>query len=103
MIWIRTEENGPFQNNWYSTNMVWMVQNHFGLIEGQGIRSLVDNQTVINNNGLIKVYQKMAIFEFDLENEVSGCVKNRKLKTWGLKPRFENPETWLVSNKAMIN
>ena len=37
MIWTRPKQIGPVQNNWYSTNMIWMVQNHFGPIEGQGI------------------------------------------------------------------
>ena len=30
----------PVQNDWYLTKMIWSVQNHFGPIEGQGIRSI---------------------------------------------------------------
>ena len=33
-----TIQIGPIQNNWYSTKMIWTVQNHFGPIEGQGIK-----------------------------------------------------------------
>jgi hypothetical protein len=36
MILTRPKQIGPDQNNWYSTKMIWMVQNHFGPIE-QGI------------------------------------------------------------------
>ena len=43
----------------------------------------------------------MAIFEFDLENEISVCGRNWELKTWVLKPRFENPDSWLLSKKAI--
>ena len=32
---------GPDQNNWYSTKMIWSVQNHFGAIEGHGIRDIL--------------------------------------------------------------
>ena len=64
------------------------------------------------NNGLVKVNLEMAIFRFDLEmaifrfdleNEISVCVRNWELKTWVLKPRFENPDSWLLSIKAIIN
>ena len=44
--------------------------------------------------GPIKVNQKMAILRFDLENEISVCVRN-----W----EIENPDSWLLSNKAIIN
>ena len=30
----------PVQNNWYSTKIIWTIQNNFGPIEGQGIREL---------------------------------------------------------------
>ena len=53
--------------------------------------------------GPIKVNQKMAIFRFDLENEISVCVGNWELETCVLKPRFENLDSWLLSNKAIIN
>ena len=33
--------------------------------------------------GLFKVNLEMAIFRFDLENEISVCVRNWELKTWG--------------------
>ena len=35
--------------------------------------------------GLFKVNLKMAIFGFDLENEISVCVRNWGLKTWCLQ------------------
>ena len=38
MIWIRPKRIEPTQNDWCSTKMIWTIQNHFGLIEGQGIR-----------------------------------------------------------------
>ena len=38
----------------------------------------------------LKVNLEMAIFTFDLENKISGFVR---LKTWVLKPRFENPDS----------
>ena len=40
MIWTQPKEIAPVQNDWYSTKMIWTVQNHFGPIEGQGIRGL---------------------------------------------------------------
>ena len=52
---------------------------------------------------VIKVNQKKVISRFDLENEISVCVRNWELKTWVLKPRFENPDSWLLSKKAIIN
>ena len=55
------------------------------------------------HNGLFKVNLEMAIFGCDLENEISVCVRNWKLKTWVLKPRFENPDSWLLSKNAIIN
>ena len=44
----------------------------------------------------------MAIFGFDLENEVLVCVRNWELKTWVLKPRFENTDSWLLRNKLKL-
>ena len=41
MISTRPKQIEPVQNNWYSTKMIWMVQNHFGPIEGQGIKQLI--------------------------------------------------------------
>ena len=38
MIWTCPKQIGLVLNNWYSTKMIWTVQNHFGSIEGQGIR-----------------------------------------------------------------
>jgi hypothetical protein len=37
MIWTQPNQIGPDQNKLDSTKMIWMVQNHFGPIEGQGI------------------------------------------------------------------
>ena len=37
MLRARPKRFGPDQNDWYSTKMIWSVQNHFGAIEGQGI------------------------------------------------------------------
>ena len=36
-FWIQPKRIGPAQNYWYSTKMIWTVQNDFGPIEGQGI------------------------------------------------------------------
>ena len=36
--WTRPKRIGPAQNDWYSTKMIWTVQNNFGPIEGQDIR-----------------------------------------------------------------
>ena len=35
---------GLVKNDWYSTKIIWMVQNHFGPIEGQGINVNINNQ-----------------------------------------------------------
>ena len=40
MIWTRPKQIAPLQNDWYSTKMIWAVQNYFGPIEGQGLRFL---------------------------------------------------------------
>ena len=32
------KKNAPVQNDWYSTKVIWTLQNNFGPIEGQGIR-----------------------------------------------------------------
>ena len=38
MIWTWPKWIGPIQNDWYSTKMIWTLQNNFGPIEeGQGI------------------------------------------------------------------
>ena len=55
------------------------------------------------HNGLFKVNLEMAIFGCDLQNEISVCFRDWKLKTWVLKSRFENPDSWLLSKKAIIN
>ena len=60
-------------------------------------------RTMRLDNGLFKINLEMAIFEYDLENEISVCVKNWQLKTWVLKSRFENSDSWLLSKKAIIN
>ena len=39
MIWTQPKRFVPNQNHCYSTKMIWSVQNHFGPIEGQGIRN----------------------------------------------------------------
>ena len=40
MIWTWPKQIGHVQNDGYSTTMIWMVQNHFGPIEGQGINDV---------------------------------------------------------------
>ena len=58
MIWTRPKQIKPVKNNWYSTKIIWTVQNHFGPIEGQGINVLQNNlnegpeSQVINQNQL---------------------------------------------------
>ena len=37
MIRTRPKRIGSVQNDWYSTKMIWTVQNRFGPIEGKGI------------------------------------------------------------------
>ena len=41
MIWTQPKRFGHDQNNWYSSKIIWMVQNHYGSIEGQGISVLL--------------------------------------------------------------
>ena len=36
MLWTQPKRFGPDQNDWYSTIMIWTVQNHFRAIEEQG-------------------------------------------------------------------
>ena len=38
MIWTRPKQFGFNQNNLHPSKTIWTVQNHFGPIEGQGIR-----------------------------------------------------------------
>ena len=38
MIWTRPKRYGPDLNNLYPSKTIWMVQNNFELIEGQGMR-----------------------------------------------------------------
>ena len=58
---------------------------------------------ICTDNGLFKVNLEMDIFRFDLENKISVCVRNWELKTWVLKSRFENSDSWLLSKKSIIN
>ena len=37
MIYTRPKQIVLFKNDWYSTKMIWTVQNNFGPMEGQGI------------------------------------------------------------------
>jgi hypothetical protein len=37
MIWTKPKQIGSVQNDWYSTKIIWTVQNNFGPIEGRGI------------------------------------------------------------------
>ena len=37
IIWTRPKQIAPFQNELHQSKKIWTVQNHFGLIEGQGI------------------------------------------------------------------
>jgi hypothetical protein len=41
IFWTRKKLIGPVQNNWYSTKMIWTVQNDFGPIEGQSITVVI--------------------------------------------------------------
>ena len=55
------------------------------------------------HNGLFKVNLEMAIFGCDLQNEISVCFRDWKLKTWVLKSSFENFDSWLLSKYAITN
>jgi hypothetical protein len=61
---------------------------------------------ILKESGLFKVNLEWPFpglkFE-NLENEISVCVRNWELKTWVLKSRFENPDSWLLSKKVIIN
>jgi hypothetical protein len=37
IIWTQPKRIGPNQNNLYPSKTIWMVQNHFEFIDGQGI------------------------------------------------------------------
>ena len=56
-----------------------------------------ENQSQI---GLFKVNLEWPFLGLKFENfeiEISGWVRNWELKTWVLKPRSENPDSWLLS------
>ena len=44
MIWTRPKQFALNQNNLYPSKTIWMVQNHFGPLEGQGITELVGSR-----------------------------------------------------------
>jgi hypothetical protein len=44
IIWTRPKQIAPVQDDWYSTKIIWTLQNHFGPIEGQGIRDILTAQ-----------------------------------------------------------
>ena len=56
MIWTQPKQIAPVQNNWHSTKMVWTVQNHFGPIEGQGIRKLFFHECFFEQKYIIKIF-----------------------------------------------
>ena len=41
----------------------------------------------------LQVNLEMTIIRLELDSEIPICVRNWELKTWGLKPRFENPDS----------
>ena len=49
MIWTQPKRIGLIQNDWYSTKIIWTVQNHFGPIEGQGIKRPFDNRFITSD------------------------------------------------------
>ena len=55
MIWTRPKQIGHIQNGWYSTKIIWTVQNQFGPIEGQGIS--------LKNKGHYPHYLEIALIE----------------------------------------
>ena len=61
----------------------------FMFVNWNVLRHFVKSKKV---SGLFNVNLEMAIFGFDLENEISVCDRNWELKTWNLKPRFGNPD-----------
>ena len=80
-----------------------LSSSHIGIFELLKTQIRHKNISTKSVEGLFKVNLEMAIFGFDLENEISVCVRNWKLKTWVLKSRFENPDSSLLSFKAIIN
>ena len=42
-FWTWLKRTGHVQNDWYTTKMIWTVQNNFETIEGQGIRAYCPN------------------------------------------------------------
>ena len=45
MFWARPKHYGPDQNKLYPSKTIWMVQNNFGPIEGQGIKHVFLKKT----------------------------------------------------------
>ena len=63
MIWTRPKQIWAVQYDWYSTNTIWMVQNHFGPIEGQGIGQFLPNYTFF--------------FQIHLHPKTAGCFSDQ--------------------------
>ena len=54
MILPVPKQIGPDQNNLYPTKIIWLVQNHFGPIEGQGISIKCAVYMTLCSAGLLK-------------------------------------------------
>jgi hypothetical protein len=75
-------------------------------VRGKKIYKWIFKLSKSRHSGLFKVnlVWPFSGLKFEkLENEISVCVRNWGLKTWILKPRFENSDSWLLSKKVIIN
>ena len=72
-----------------------LSSSHIGVFELLKTQIRHKNISTKSVEGLFKVNLEMAIFGFDLENEISVCVRNWEWKTWVLKTRSrpENEKT----------
>ena len=73
MLWTQPKQIGPIQNDWYSSKIIWMVQNNFGPIVGQGIIFLHWNLTYLHSKSLSEKARLKATY---------SCLLLYKLNYW---------------------
>ena len=66
MIQTQPKQIGRFQNDWYSTKIIWTVQNPFGPIEGQGINPMKSSQSKFQ-------------MHWEISSKFCGLLKNPEL------------------------